>query len=197
MTGNGYGQILYIRPYFVEDYENYRKGRKNGEFVRFIYICKILCGLDGKLKKTNRIIIDTSISTIDKKGMKFLEEIKHNQKEEYIKYILYDEKISITKKLLLDYKLDTLEYDEDEVMNQLNEIYYRLFPAFTYKEFANEFKKYEFPFKLENLVVYGGSNLNCVTLRFDSVLYKTKDKEAIFNDVRIRFPKIVKNLEGE
>jgi hypothetical protein len=35
-TEDGYGQIIYIRPYFVEDYENDRKGRKNGEFIQFI-----------------------------------------------------------------------------------------------------------------------------------------------------------------
>ncbi|PDS23083.1 hypothetical protein [Flavobacterium branchiophilum] len=194
MTGNGYGQILYIRPYFVEDYENYRKGRKNGEFVRFIYICKILCGLDGKLKKTKRIIIDTSISTIDKKGMKFLEEIKHNQKDEYLKYIVYDEKNNLVRQLFLNYNLDTLDFDIDLIENQFYELVNNLESSFTYKEFAKQFKEFDFPFKLENLIGYGCSHgeKGSIMLRFDSQLYKTKEKEAIFDDVRIFFPKNLK-----
>ncbi len=194
----GYGQILYIRTYYVEDYEKDRKGRKNGEFIKYMYIIKILCGFDGKIKKSNRIKNETSCSSIDKKGLKFVDKIKNEQKEEYSKYILYDEKVSLTKQILLDYKLDTLEYDEDEVTNQLTEIYFNLYPSFTYKEFAKEFKKYDFPFKLDNLNVYSAfGDFQFVTLRFDSVLYKTKDKEAIFNDVKIRFPKIIKDGESD
>ena len=190
----GYGQIMYIRAYYIEDYENHRQGRKNGEFIRYMYIIKILCGFDGKIRKSNRIINSTSIEAIDEQGLKFVEKIKKEQKEEYNKYILYDEKVSLTRGLNLDYKLDTINYDENQVIEQLNEIYYSLSPSFTYKEFANEFRKYEFPFKLENLLEYGwiyGSEqkiLAVITLRFESVLYKTKDKQAIFNDVKIRFP---------
>jgi hypothetical protein len=178
----GYGQIIFIRAYFVEDYEIDRKGRKNGEFIRYIYVIKILCGFDGKIKKSNRIKIDTSCSPIDKKGLKYLEKIKIDQKDEYNKYILYDEKNSLTDQLFLNYKLDVLEFDKDIVYNQIDEILYNLHPSFTYKDFANEFKKYEFPFKLENLVS-GGTNL--IELRFDSRLYKTKDKEAVFDHLRI------------
>jgi hypothetical protein len=192
---DGYGQIMYIRAYHVEDYENYRQGRKNGEFIKFVYIIKILCGFDGKIKKSNRIKIDTSCSPIDKKGLKFVGNIKIEQKEEYDKYILYDEKNSITDQLILEFKLDRLDFDEEELNDQLTEIYFNLFPSFTYKEFAQEFKKYNFPFKLENLISYGGSPHPCVTLRLDSVLYKTKDKQAIFNDIRIRYPK--KNDDSE
>lgn len=46
---------IYIRPYFVEDYENDRKGRKNGEFIQFIYICKITTIRN--LKNRNSLLI--------------------------------------------------------------------------------------------------------------------------------------------
>jgi hypothetical protein len=193
----GYGQVMYIRAYHVEDYENDRKGRKNGEFIRYLYIIKILCGLEGKIKKSNKIIISTIIEPIDKQGKEFVEKIKKEEKEKYHKYILYDETNSLTDQLFLTFYLHTLEYDEDEVMENFTEIYFNLFPSFTYKEFSKEFKKYDFPFKLENLLEYSGTSTRektneikgVVTVRLDSVLYKTKDKEAIFNDVRIQFNK--------
>lgn len=200
----GYGQIMYIRAYYVEDYENHRQGRKNGEFISYMYIIKILCGFDGKIKKSNRIKNETSCSPIDKSGKEFVEKIKKEQKEEYNKYILYDEKVSLTRELNLEYELDTLEFDKNKVMNQFNKIYNNLLPTFTYKEFVKEFKKYEFPFKLENLLdyrwIYGGSEriiLAVITLSFESVLYKTKDKQAVFNDVSITFPKIVRDRESD
>ncbi len=184
-TENGYGQIIYIRPFFVEDYENYRQGRKNGEFIRFIYICKILCGFEGKIKKSRRIDIYTSISPIDKEGLVHLKNIKEHQKEEYEKYIFFDDKISINKQLFRDYKLDNLDYDKILIENQIKDINNRLYPAFTYKEFIKVFKEYDFPFKIENMVQYGEGNKNSIMLRFDSFLYKVKGKEVIFDNVRI------------
>jgi hypothetical protein len=50
------------------------------------------------------------------------------------------------------------------------------------------FKEYDLPFQLNNIIGYGESNKNSITLRFDSDLYKTKGKEIIFNDFRIFFP---------
>jgi hypothetical protein len=67
-TEDGYGQIMYIRAFFVEDYENNRKEMKNGDFKRYLFICKILCNFSGKLKTSNRIKVYSSISPIDKEG---------------------------------------------------------------------------------------------------------------------------------
>ena len=44
-----------------------------------MYIIKILCGFDGKIKKSNRIKNETSCSSIDKKGLKFVDKIKNEQ----------------------------------------------------------------------------------------------------------------------
>ncbi len=184
-TENGYGQIMYIRPYFVEDYENDRKGRKNGEFIQFIYVCKILCGFDGKIKKSKRINIYTSISQIDKDGLVHLKDIRENQKKEYEKYILYDDKISIYDELFVKYKLDIVDYDKEFVEKQIKQINIRLYPAFTYKEFIKVFKEYDFPFQSENIVQYGHNISNYIELRFDSNLYKIKDKEVVFDNVKV------------
>lgn len=184
-TEDGYGQIMYIRPFFVEDYENYRQGRKNGEFIRYIYVCKILCGFEGKIRKSKRINIYTSISPIDKEGLVHLKNIKENQKEEYEKYIIFDDKTSICDQLFVTYKLDILDFDKGLVEKQIKEINSRLYPAFTYKEFSKIFKEYDFPFKLECIVEYGEGDKNSLQLRFDSFLYKVKDKEVVFNNVRM------------
>lgn len=188
----GYGQIIYIRAYYIEDYENHRQGRKNGEFIMYMYIIKILCGFDGRIKKSNRIINSTSIEPIDKQGKEFVEKIKKELKDEYNKYILYDEKNSLNYQLFLEYKLDKLDFDIDKIEDKFYEFVNQLNPSFTYKEFSKLFKEYDFPFKLENLNGYALSDRlegPKVQLRFDSKLYKTKDKEAIFDNVRIFFPK--------
>jgi hypothetical protein len=184
-TDNGYGQILYIRPFFVEDYEDNRQDRKNGEFIKYIYVCKNLCGFEGKIKKSKRIDIYTSISKIDKKGLLHLKNIKEHQKEEYQKYIFFDDKLSINKQLFRYYKLDNLDFDKTLIEDKIKEINNKLYPAFTYREFVKVFKEYDFPFKIENMVQYGEGNKNSIMLRFDSFLYKVKEKEVIFNNVRV------------
>ncbi len=185
ITDDGYAQIMYIRPFFVEDYENNRQSRKNGEFIRYVYVCKVLCGFDGKIRKAKRINIYTSINPIDEKGLYHFNYIKENLKEEYVKYLIYEDKISICKQLFLYFRLDELDFNEEITKTQIKEINNILYPTFTYRDFAKEFKKYNFPFKLENLLEYGEGNKNCILLRFDSYLYKVKDKEVIFDYVRV------------
>jgi hypothetical protein len=182
-TEDGYGQIIYIRPYFVEDYENDRKGRKNGEFIQFIYICKILCDFNGKIRKSKRINIYTSVEPIDQKGLSFLNKIKTTQNSEYIKYILFEDKVSIHQQLFIKYKISKDNFEIEIVEKQIKEINKRLYPAFTYKEFINIFQEYDFPFKVEDILPYGHVNRNCLELRFDSNLYKVKDKQVIFDNV--------------
>lgn len=146
ITEDGYGQIIYIRPFFVEDYENHRQGRKNGEFIRYLFVCKMLCRFDGKIIKTKRINIYTSINPIDNKGSSHLNYIKDYLKDEYVKYLLYDDKISICKQLFLEYRLNVINFNNEIICSQIKEIDRKLYPAFTYKEFVKYFKEYDFPF---------------------------------------------------
>jgi hypothetical protein len=181
-TDHGYGQIMYVRPFFAEDYENQLHIYKKGTFKRYVYICKILCGFDGKIRKTKRINIYTVVDSIDKNGKAFVKEIKQNQNEEYLKYIFYDDKKDLTSQKFVYYKLDHFDFKNKEIEEKLYLMYQNLEGAFTYKEFMKEFKKHDMPFKLENIIEYGGAigSESSVCLRFDSRMYKVKNNEAVF-----------------
>jgi hypothetical protein len=185
-TEDGYGQVMYIRPFYVEDYETNRDERKNGEFMRYIFICKILCDFKGKIR--NKINIYTSMSKLDKEGAEFVKDIKKNQPAEYAKYIVHDDKVDVCRQVFLDYKVvNKSSLNMEEVQQKLTEIEMNLYPAFTFKEFVAECGRQNFPIDLKMLVPYGYSvkKEERITLRFDSYLYKVKGKEAIFHSVRL------------
>lgn len=187
-TEDGYGQVMYIRPFYVEDYETSRKERKNGEFKRYTFICKILCDFNGKIRINKRVNIYTSISKIDKEGAAFVKGIKTNQYAEYAKYIVHDDKVDICGQMFLDYQVvNKANLNIDEVEKKLADIEASLLPAFTFKEFAAECAKQNFPIDLKMLVPYGyaAKKEERIMLRFDSYLYKVKGKEAIFHGVRM------------
>jgi hypothetical protein len=187
-TEDGYGQVMYIRPFYVEDYETDRKERRNGEFERYIYVCKILCDFNGKIKIKNRINIYTSISKIDKEGAAFVKDIKTNQPDEYAKYIVHDDKVDICRQMFLQYQaVNKSTLNIEDVEQKLADIETALYPAFTFKEFVAECNKQNFPIDLKMLVPHGYSakKEESITLRFDSRLYKVKGNEAIFHGVRM------------
>ncbi len=187
-TEDGYGQLMYIRPFYVEEYETDRKERNNGEFIRYIFICKILCDFNGKIKNRNRIDTYTSISKLDKEGAAFVKEIKNNQPDEYAKYIVYDDKVDICWQMFRDYQVvNKSSLNIEEVERKLADIEINLLPAFTFKEFVAECAKQNFPIDLKMLVPYGyaAKKEERITLRFDSYLYKVKGKEVIFHGVRM------------
>lgn len=184
-TENGYGQIMYIRTYFVEEYENKLNNIKKGKFIKFIYICKILCDFNGKLKKNQRIKAFTVIDKIDKKGLFLVQKIKGEQTEEYMKYISYEDKQNITQQLFRSYLLDDYDFNKENISQIIKKINDKLYPSFTYNEFKEEIKNYELPFKIENIISYGDGDKETITLRFDSQLYKTKGKEVIFDNVKV------------
>lgn len=189
-TEDGYGQVMYVRPFYVEDYDTDRKDSKNGEFKRYIFVCKTLCDFKGKVKKNNRIKIYTSISKIDKEGLVFVKDIKAKQPDEYGKYIVHDDKVDICRQVFLDYQVvNKSALNAKEVEQKLADIEANLLPAFTFKEFIAECAKQNFPIDLTRLVPYGYSakKEERVTLRFDSFLYKVKGKEAVFHGVRMFF----------
>jgi hypothetical protein len=185
-TEDGYGQVMYVRPFYVEDYETKRNERKNGEFIRYIFICKILCDFKGKIK--NKIGIYTSINKLDKEGTGIVKDIKTDQPVEYAKYIVHDDKEDICRQVFLDYQVvNKSSMNLEEVEEKLADIEKNLYPAFTFKEFVAECTKQKFPIDLKMLVPYGNSakKEERVTLRLDSYLYKVKGKEAIFHAVRM------------
>ncbi|HEY0652689.1 MAG TPA: hypothetical protein VGD65_06155 [Chryseosolibacter sp.] len=187
-TEDGYGQVMYIRSFYIEDYETQRRERRNGAFIRYIFICKILCDFNGKIRKNKRINIYTSISKLDKDGAAYVKGIKLDQPGEYAKYIVHDDKVDICRQLFLDYQVvNKSSLNIEEVGAKLAEIELNLLPAFTFKEFVDECRKQNFPIDLKLLVPYGYSakKEERITLRLDSYLYKVKGKEAIFHGVRM------------
>lgn len=178
---DGYGQILYIRDLFVESFSIDQGEKRIGDFLRTIFICKILCDFDGKIKKRKRINSYTSINPIKKINLEQVKKIKKNEKE-YYDYIHYEDKIDICRQIFLVYKTDAS--NKEELKSQIAEINNRLQPAFTFKEFVKECKKSNFPFKVEDFVRYGQAyGKSIIRLRLDSFLYKTKGAESIFHNI--------------
>ena len=60
-TDEYFAQIIAINEEYVEKYSYaYFDGKKVGEYMGDILICKVLCDFNGKIKKRNRIIIASS-----------------------------------------------------------------------------------------------------------------------------------------
>lgn len=186
-TESGYGQIMYIRAYYVEDYDNSIEKKKKGSFLKFIYICKILCDLNGKIINKRRIKVFTSIEKIDNIGEEFVQKIKNVHPEDYTKYILYDEKYNITNQIFRSYKIDNYSSFKNLISNVILKVNNNLYPSFTYKEFIkevnNEFNILNIDIDFENIISFGDDDRESLTLRFDSQLYKTKGKEVVFDNV--------------
>jgi len=185
-TEDGYGQIIYIRPLYVENYVTDRKNRKNGEFIRRIFICKILCDFKGKIKI--KINIYASASKIDKEGAEFVKNIKINQTDEYQKYLVFDDKVDICRQIFLEYKVsDKSSLKTDDLKQKLSDINKKLYPAFTFNEFVLECNMQNFPIKVEDFIPYGQTikNDEKITLRLDSYLYKVRGKESVFQHVNL------------
>jgi hypothetical protein len=184
---DGYGQIIHIRDFFVEPFKtDTKKEEKVGDFLRQIYVCKILCGFKGEIKKQSRISIYTSIAPLADKAFEIVNDIKLKQIGEYYNYIHYEDKYDICKQVFLAYRIgDDNSFDIKDIKTRISEINRNLYPSFTFKEFSIEFKKYNFPFKLEEFIRYDDhSYINeKIELRFDSRMYKVKGKETIFQNV--------------
>lgn len=91
-TEDGIGQVLYNREVYFQEFHQYTRQGKKGEFIKMLYICKILCGFDGKIKNRFKINTYISISSIYEKEKKYIEQIRLKQHEKYVKYILYEPK---------------------------------------------------------------------------------------------------------
>lgn len=182
---DGYGQILYVRPKYFEIYDKAFYKGKVGDFISMYYICKTLCGFTGKVKKRNRITLQTSINRISDKGKQILEELKTNNSLEYENYIIFDDKVNIHDQIFLNYYFPHSRFNE--VKEKLTKIYNSLYPCFTFKELVSESKKENFPFDLKNVIPlhHGFSDNEKISLRLDSDLYKVKNKQSIFNNYRV------------
>lgn len=182
-TEDGYGQVLYNRKCYYEEFTIDSSDKKKGDFERVIYICKILCGFEGKIKSRFLINMYTSVQELSKKEEKLVQKIKAENPEGYRNYITEEGKEVLMRQVFLTYKVD--DNLVDEVLEKINTINRKLRPSFTFKEFAKEFKKNDMPFSYQDFYKKGQSynRSEVVSLRFDSFLYATKKKESVFNNV--------------
>ncbi len=182
-TEDGYGQILYNRPLYIEEFTLASKDSIIGEFDKIIYICKVFCGFEGKIKSRFLIKSYTSVQDMSKKDEKIVQKIKAENPEEYKNYITEEGKEFLLRQVFLTFKVDNNQVNE--VIEKISNVNRQLKPSFTFKEFAKEFAKNDMPFSYQEFYkkgqVYNMSEV--VTLRFDSILYATKKKESIFNNV--------------
>ncbi len=182
-TEDGYGQVLFNRQLYIEEFTLATKSGKKGELERVMYICKVLCGFEGKIKSRFLVKNYTSVQELSKKEEKLVQKIKAENPEGYKNYITEEGKEVLMRQVFLTYKVD--DNQVDEVLEKINTINRQLKPSFTFKEFAKEFKKNDMPFSYQDFHKKGQSynRSEVVSLRFDSFLYATKKKESVFNNV--------------
>ncbi len=182
-TEDGYGQILYNRPLYVEEFTLATKLGKKGELDRVMYICKVFCSFEGKVKSKFLVRNYTSVQELSKKEKGLVEKTKSDNPERYKEYITEEGKEILLRQVFLTYKVE--DDQVDEILEKIRNISKALKPFFTFKEFVKEFKKNEMPFSYQDFYKKGQSYIRSevVSLRFDSILYATKNKESIFCSV--------------
>jgi len=197
-TTDGYGQVLYNRVFYVEECDiNYipwdtpwePQKKKIGDFDRVLYLCKIFCNIEGKIKSRFLLKVHALVNELTKEEERMIQRLIAENPEAYEKYITYDERSFPIRQVFLEYRIDP-QVDENEVVEKIKIIRKRLPYAFTFKEFAREFKKMDMPFSYNSFRRYGygfGPEVRRLELRFDSILYATKGKEKIFHNIVV-FP---------
>lgn len=184
-TEDGLGQVLYNRNLYYEEFDLATGNYKKGEFKRTVYICKILCDFEGKIKSRFKVDLYTSIDLLDKIENEYISKLKLNFPDQYNKYLLFEPKENLTRQVFLEYNINKDELAK--VRHEINHIYNRLPRTFTFKEFKKSANASELPFKISNFIKYNEKKdrSNCITIRLDSDLYKTKGKEALFRDIAV------------
>ena len=188
-TEDGYGQILYIRNFYVEPFvelASYQEKDINGIY-KTMYGVKMFCNFEGKIKKKNLLNFYININKLDgaKDNKTYKLAIKNNT-EEYRVYKSSDEKDKSESCLEIAYIVESK--DRDKIKTLVETICDDLNYSFTFKEFSKEFNKYKTGIKLENFIKYGyGYSIkqeNKISFIFFSTNYKTVGKERVFDFVK-------------
>lgn len=182
-TEDGYGQILFNRQLYIEEFTLANESRKKGELERVMYICKVFCSFEGEVKSRFLVKNYTSVRELNKNEEKLIQKIKSENPEGYNNYITEEGKEILMRQVFLTYKVN--ENQVDEVIKKIKIINRKLKPSFTFKEFAKEFKNLDLPISYQDFYKKGQSynRSEVISLRFDSFLYATKKKESIFHNV--------------
>lgn len=186
-TEDGFGQILFNRNLYFEEFAkaNGNHKFKHGTFHQTVYLCKILCDFDGSIKKRIKLELYTSVSKLKVNEKTLVNKIKRENPVGYKKYLLSEPKENVTRQVFLEYNIDD---DELEVVNQeISKILSNLPRTFTFKEFKKEGNNSNLPFNISEFIKHNEKTdrSKCVTIRFDSQLYRTKGKESLFDNIRV------------
>lgn len=181
---DGIGQIIYVRDLFYENYiERDEKSKlKIGDIYKTFFIIKLLCDFEGKLKKKNLFVFHQAIycNSLSKKYIELVEKIKFEKKDDYRRYIIYDEKIELNYSVSLDYRIDPEE--KNKIINIISNLTWELWPAFTFDDFCKKIKEKNIYFEPKGYIKgWHDSNYSeIIRLHFYSRLMKVANKKMIF-----------------
>ena len=183
-TEDGYGQILFNRNLYYEEFDKATGNHiKVGTLRRTIHLCKILSDFDGIVKKRIKLDIYTSVNKLRTREKELVDKIREEHPKEYNRYLLSEPRENVTRQIFLDYRFHT---NEVELMKkEILRIRRSLRRTFSFKEFEKEGDNSNLPFRISEFLKYGEirDRSKCITLRFDSQLYRTMSKEALFDNV--------------
>ena len=182
-TEDGLGQIIFNRELYFEEFSLTSLDVKKGELDRIIYIYKILCDFNGKIKSNNQIKSSTIVNEVNKKEEKLIQHIIKTDPVAYSKYIVHEGNKLPVRQIFLNFKIK--QSDVEKVTQKIDLINTNLKSSFTFQEFVKEFKNQDMPFSYKDYYrqdqVYDRSEV--ISIRFDSFLYRTNGKKSIFTNV--------------
>lgn len=182
-TEDGFGQVIYNRNLFYEEFSLAVQDVKIGSFNRTVYICKILSDFDGRVKKRLKLDLYTSINSLNKKEVKIINRIKSDFPEKYNQYVLFEPTSNLTRQIFLEYKVEDKEIAK--IHADIEGISKDLPRSFTFKELKKASKASALPFAISDFIKHNETKNReeCITIRLDSERYKMKRKEAIFRGI--------------
>lgn len=177
----GIGQVLVVRAIHVEKYTTeYYEGKKVGEYIDDVLICKLLCDFSGKIRKKNRILATRSAycEPLDRESRDTLSKIKKQIPDEYRRYLIYDEKADIGGSVSIEFSLSSERIKEVE--EEISRIKTCLPTSFTFKEFLKIAKETGLSLDFESSRIYTPGKGQNFSLIFFNRLYKSINKERIY-----------------
>lgn len=183
----GIGQVIYVRENFVEEFtEEYFEGRKVGDYIYDVLVCKLLCDFNGKIRKKNRVLAvrDRYCKPIDKESKRIVDFVKSESPKEYRDYVIWDDKSDIGGSVAIEFAVpgDLISH----LQQQIGAINDALPSSFTLKEFLalSAEKNLSLDFGQAKKYV-PGTGLNFSVILFNR-LYKTVGKKRIYTKVWCR-----------
>ena len=184
----GFGQLIYIRQFHVESFmelASYVEVDDSGVYNELFGI-KLFCDFNWKVTKKHPVYFSHGIRKLKKSEMTKIELLKNRRREEYLKYIIYDEKDYSDYAFALQYLVDdqsSVDYED-----LIDEVCFNLMPCFTFKEFKKECKKIGLGINVMDYLKNGAATkvdgMKLITIAFYSRKYSVVNKESIFTGVR-------------